>query len=391
MLEKLERKAVTPLVVMVLLVMSGILTGCPPPPPTTSTKGSTPTEVAVVPTSTSGTPDYEVSRVQTKAWATIQDTTPDTLVLLGDTSWHWLVGQSLVTTDGTGQAEIRGPGCASLFVYQDSGLGRFDCERGGGVASCAVGAILNKDCDITIDTVPATVSFQGTWVSVIYLPNSEVTLVTVGEGTAIVTPYSGLFYEITGDGLLDLVVTERQATDRVVIEVPSGQEPLFLYTATDEQLADLMEKQDLPPARQALRMQDLPPVRQALQKKDPNLELWLEQVQEQGNRDGIELVRPATLVTFMNGEIQPNLAEGWDVSEDSLSWTFYLASDRKMADGNPYTAETVHEIFTLKEQAYLQIDNYVGSEVIDDLTLVLLLSEPNPKFLEQVATLELPQ
>jgi ABC-type transport system substrate-binding protein len=259
------------------------------------------------------------------------------------------------------------------------------------VASCAVGSILNKDCDVTIDTVPATVSFQGTWVSVIYLSGSEVTLVIVGEGTAFVTPYGTLSYERTGDGILDLVVTEREATDEAVIEVPGGQEPLFLYTASDERLAALMEEQELPPPRQALSIRDLPPVRQALQNKDPNLDLWLEQVQEQGNRDGIELVRPATLVTFANGEIQPNLAEGWESSEDGLSWTFHLTPDRRMASGSPYTAEIVHEIFTLQEQAYQHIDNYVGSEVIDDLTIVLLLSKPNREFLQQVATLELPQ
>jgi len=328
--------------------------------------------------------------VQTKAWATIQDTTPDTLVLLGDTNWHWLVGQGMVTTDASGQAEIRGPGCGSLFVYQDSGLDRHDCERGGG-GSCIVGAVLNINCDVAIDTLPAGVSFQGTWVSVIYLANSEVTLVTVGEGAAIVTPYSTLAYERTGDGILELKVTEREATDKVIIEVPSGQEPLFLYTASDERLAALMEEQELPPPRQALSIRDLPPVRQALQNKDPNLDLWLEQVQEQGNRDGIEFARPATLVTFTNGEIQPNLAEGWDVSEDGLSWTFHLAPDRKMADGTPYTAEIVHEIFTLKEQAYQYVDHYAGSEVLDDLTIILFVSEPNPEFLQQVATLELPQ
>ena len=86
-----------------------------------------------------------------------------------------------------------------------------------------------------------------------------------------------------------------------------------------------------------------------------------------------------------------NLAEGWEASEDSLSWTFFLSPDRKMEDGTPYTAEVVYEVFILQEQGYLQIDNFAGSEIIDDFTILLVLHKPNPEFLQQVAALELPQ
>jgi hypothetical protein len=378
------------LVALILGVAASILTGC-----TTATPFVPPKEVAVVPTSTSATPEFEVQRWDDKAWATIETSTPDTLVVLSDSIWHDLIGQGMVTTDTNGQAEIRGPGCGSLFIYQDSGLQRRDCERGGASSSCVTGAILNKDCDVVIDTLPATVSFLGTWVSVIYLPGSEVTLVIVGEGVAAVTPYKTVSYEREGDGPLDFVATGREATDEVVIKVPGGQEPLFLYTASDERLAELMEGQELPPPRQPRSIEELAPVQVALSARDPILDRWLGEIREQGPKDGIPIPPPPppppTLVTLVDGEVFPNLATEWFVSEDGLEWTFILAEGREMDDGTPYTSHLVHEVFTLQEQAYVYIDDYAGSEIIDDFTIRFFLGKPNPEFLQQVARVELPQ
>jgi hypothetical protein len=356
-------RSVLPPVVLALGVMMTVLAGCCcwPPPPTPS-----------------------------EPTATLEPTQPQVADVPTDTDWHALIGAGMVTTDEEGQAEINGPDCESLFVFQESGLQRHDCERGGASSSCASGAILNRDCDVVIDTLPATVSFLGTWVSVIYLPRSEVTLVVVGEGVAAVTPYKTVSYEREGDGTLDFVATGREATDEVVIEVPGGQEPLFLYTASDERLAELMEGQELPPPRQPRRIEELAPVRNMLGKMDPRLNLWLGESWAQGAEDGIELPPPATLVMLVDGEVVPNLATSWEVSEDGLEWTFHLDSGREMADGTPYTSQIVHEVFTLEERGYVYIDDYVESEIIDDFTIRLFLGKPNPEFIQQVATIELP-
>lgn len=42
-----------------------------------------------------------------------------------------------------------------------------------------------------------------------------------------------------------------------------------------------------------------------------------------------------------NGELQPLLAEGWNVSEDGLTWTFKIREGVKFSNGNPLTAEAV--------------------------------------------------
>ena len=96
-------------------------------------------------------------------------------------------------------------------------------------------------------------------------------------------------------------------------------------------------------------------------------------------------------MTLIDGEVVPNLAREWEVSEDGLAWTFRLDEDREMEDGTLYTSGVVHGVFTLQEQAYLHIDDYVGSEVIDDFTIRLFLGKENPEFLQQLATVELPR
>lgn len=42
-----------------------------------------------------------------------------------------------------------------------------------------------------------------------------------------------------------------------------------------------------------------------------------------------------------NGELQPSLAEKWEVSEDGLTWTFKIRDGVKFSNGNPLTAEAV--------------------------------------------------
>lgn len=48
-----------------------------------------------------------------------------------------------------------------------------------------------------------------------------------------------------------------------------------------------------------------------------------------------------TLVKFKNNEIQPALAERWEVSEDGLIWTFHIREDVLFHDHNPLDADAV--------------------------------------------------
>jgi len=58
-------------------------------------------------------------------------------------------------------------------------------------------------------------------------------------------------------------------------------------------------------------------------------------------------------LTRTNGltlEVEPNLAQRWDVSEDGLTWIFYLRKDVVWSDGKPFTADDV--IFTFQDLIY---------------------------------------
>ena len=58
-------------------------------------------------------------------------------------------------------------------------------------------------------------------------------------------------------------------------------------------------------------------------------------------------------LTTTNGittEVEPNLAKTWRVSEDGLTWTFYLRDDVRWFDGTPFTADDV--VFTFNNLIY---------------------------------------
>jgi hypothetical protein len=376
-----ESKLRDVVVLVTLLLAAALLTSCT----------QAPEEVVEI-----EEPGYEVKRLDDKAWATTDSSQPKKLLLLTDASWHNLVGERMATTDKDGQAEIRGPGCTALYVYQDSGLTMSGCPKGGGTGSCSTGTIVSKDCDASIRTMPADVETVGTWFSVTYLEGSQVTLVIVAEGAVRVTPATELNFRLVDREQLQYEVVTRELGEVVSVEVLADDEPRFLYTASDDRLKELQATGALPAARTWLGLEELPPLREVLGQEDPNLEPWLEQIWEQAGRDGIQFPEakgppPVTLVSFVDGEFEPNLAEGWEVSDDGLQWVFHLAEGREMPDGTPYTSDTVEELLTRNEVGYQRIKGYAGSEKIDDYTIVLLLERPNPDFLQEVSQIELPQ
>jgi len=60
--------------------------------------------------------------------------------------------------------------------------------------------------------------------------------------------------------------------------------------------------------------------------------------------EGLTTVDPDTL------KVIPNLAKGWKVSEDGLTWTFFLRQDVRWNDGEAFSAEDV--LFTFDELIY---------------------------------------
>jgi peptide/nickel transport system substrate-binding protein len=89
---------------------------------------------------------------------------------------------------------------------------------------------------------------------------------------------------------------------------------------------------------------------------------------------------PAELATYT-----PVLATSWDLSKDGKEYTFKLRPNVKFASGNPFTAEDVRFTFTrlknLKGNASWQMDPLKEVQVVDPLTVKMILNEPNGDWL----------
>jgi len=57
-----------------------------------------------------------------------------------------------------------------------------------------------------------------------------------------------------------------------------------------------------------------------------------------------------TTTNALTTQVEPHLAQSWEVSEDGLTWTFYLRRDVQWFDGEPFTADDV--VFTFNDLIY---------------------------------------
>jgi len=93
--------------------------------------------------------------------------------------------------------------------------------------------------------------------------------------------------------------------------------------------------------------------------------------------------------TTPSGEIAPNLATDWTVSDDGLVWTFNLAEGVTFHDGSPMTAADVVYTFNRLQELETQAANLMGVytvEAVDDSTVQFTLEAVNADFLYGVAT-----
>jgi len=112
----------------------------------------------------------------------------------------------LVSTSLSGEAEVVIDGCLTLFVFQDSSLEYSPCRRQdqqSGLAVCSIAGltgVLNQcSSQIEIQTPSGFVRTSGTWFSVLYLPQEQISIVQVYEGEvevqAIINPQIGTLTE----------------------------------------------------------------------------------------------------------------------------------------------------------------------------------------------------
>jgi peptide/nickel transport system substrate-binding protein len=98
------------------------------------------------------------------------------------------------------------------------------------------------------------------------------------------------------------------------------------------------------------------------------------------------------------GEVLPDLAQSWEISEDGLTYTFHLHPDVRWSDGVAFTAEDVAFTYKLLADKDLPSDPTLGQlwrevscDAPDDLTLQCTLPEPFAPFLAHATIGILPQ
>ncbi|MBC7810985.1 MAG: ABC transporter substrate-binding protein, partial [Burkholderiales bacterium] len=100
-------------------------------------------------------------------------------------------------------------------------------------------------------------------------------------------------------------------------------------------------------------------------------------------------------------QIDGDLAESWEVSEDGLTWTFHLRQGVLFHDGEELTADDVVYTFNTIQTAeediapfrprFMQGGEPIQFEAADDYTVVATLTEPNASFFTDISVPIVPQ
>ena len=94
------------------------------------------------------------------------------------------------------------------------------------------------------------------------------------------------------------------------------------------------------------------------------------------------MVFESLVVTDTDGEIQPCLAESWEISDDQLTYTFHLRQGVTFHDGEPFNAEAVKMNFDAiisnrERHAWMDMVNEIDETLVqDEYTFVLKMKHP---------------
>lgn len=150
----------------------------------TSTSQPKPTQIAVI------TPDSQVRRLSPAVFAGSSLPLPELTNNLAVS----LASGGMVTTNAQGEAEVVIQGCLKLFIFQNGSLQRSTCRRSdviSGLGVCSTGGMTgvlnNCTSKIDIQTPSSSTQTTGTWFTVIYLPEDQLSIVQVYEGEVTVS------------------------------------------------------------------------------------------------------------------------------------------------------------------------------------------------------------
>src|SRR5699024_6330022 len=102
----------------------------------------------------------------------------------------------------------------------------------------------------------------------------------------------------------------------------------------------------------------------------------------------LENVYDTLVETDENLEMQPALAEYWDISDDNLTWTLQLRDDVTLHDGSDFTSEDMaYSYHRIIDEELANAWKFTAIEDIatpDDYTVVITLSQPTPNLLSNL-------
>ena len=111
-----------------------------------------------------------------------------------------------------------------------------------------------------------------------------------------------------------------------------------------------------------------------------NMALWVE----------MEVFSRLVRVNNVGTDIEGDLAESWDVSDDGTVYTFHLRPDAKFSDGSPVTADDV--VFSIKRAAdkenslvFWTFEAMKDVEAVDPQTVKITLNGPAAPFANDIA------
>lgn len=80
------------------------------------------------------------------------------------------------------------------------------------------------------------------------------------------------------------------------------------------------------------------------------------------------------------GDVEPMLAERWEILDDGARMRFFLRDDVRFHDGSPLTAADVqfslHRLLNLRDQPAVYAENLDSVEIVDDHTVDLIVKNP---------------
>ncbi|MEM4725056.1 MAG: ABC transporter substrate-binding protein, partial [Candidatus Hadarchaeum sp.] len=106
------------------------------------------------------------------------------------------------------------------------------------------------------------------------------------------------------------------------------------------------------------------------------------------DRDLVALIFNGLTYADERGQIQPDLADTWEIAPDDLTYTFHLRQDVRWHDGTPFTADDV--VFTMSvlrspdfqgQPQLAELWQMVTVERVDRYTVRFTLAEPFAPFL----------